>query len=121
MFNGYAADEFLVATGVSGAISFQSPTHHEHDGLGWRPRLKNGSRPGCPGAYPNQVSAALYRSLADKLKTAGDVPGAIEILTAGGQRFPAEHASFADAIGAFKDAAPLDPAQVQRLKALGYL
>src|SRR5262249_51117094 len=40
------------------------------------------------GAYPNQVSAALYRSLADKLKTAGDVPGAIEILTAGGQRFP---------------------------------
>ena len=83
--------------------------------------MKNGSRPGCPGAYPNQVSAALYRSLADKLKTAGDVPGAIEILTAGGQRFPAEHASFADAIGALKDAAPLDPAQVQRLKALGYL
>jgi len=38
-----------------------------------------------------------------------------------GQRFPAEHASFADAIGALKDAAPLDPAQVQRLKALGYL
>jgi hypothetical protein len=73
------------------------------------------------GAYPNQVSAALYRSLADKLKTAGDVPGAIEILTAGGQRFPAEHASFADAIGGLRDAAPLDPAQVQRLKALGYL
>ena len=53
-------------------------------------------------------------------KTAGDVPGAIEILTAGGQRFPAEHASFVDAIGAL-NAAPLDPAQVQRLKALGYL
>jgi hypothetical protein len=71
--------------------------------------------------YPKQVSASLYRSLADKVKAAGDVPGAIEVLAAGDQRFPAEHASFAEAIGSLKGAATLDPAQVQRLKALGYL
>jgi hypothetical protein len=72
-------------------------------------------------AYPKQVNASLYRALADRVKTAGDVPGAIEILAAGDQRFPAEHASFAEAIGGLKNGAPLDPAQVQRLKALGYL
>jgi hypothetical protein len=67
------------------------------------------------------VNTSLYRALAHRVKTAGDVPGAIGVLTAGNQRFPAEHASFAEAIGGLKDAAPLDPAQVQRLKALGYL
>jgi hypothetical protein len=72
-------------------------------------------------AYPKQVSASLYRSLADKVKAAGDVAGAIDILTAGDQRFPAEHASFVEAIGGLKHAGPLDPAQVERLKKLGYL
>jgi hypothetical protein len=71
--------------------------------------------------YPTQVSAALYRSLADKAKQAGDVSGAIDVLTAGDQRFPAEHASFVEAIDALKADGGLDPAQVQRLKALGYL
>jgi hypothetical protein len=72
-------------------------------------------------AYPKQVSASLYRSLADKAKTVNDVPGAIEILTAGDQRFPAEHASFVEAIGALRDGGEMDPATVKRLKALGYL
>lgn len=71
--------------------------------------------------YPSQVSASLYRSLADKTKQAGDVSGAIDVLTAGDQRFPAEHASFVEAIDALKADGGLDPAQVQRLKALGYL
>jgi hypothetical protein len=71
--------------------------------------------------YSAQVTAALYRSLADQAKAAGDVPGAIEILTAGDQRFPADHASFVEAIDALKAEGSLDPAQVQRLKALGYL
>jgi hypothetical protein len=72
-------------------------------------------------AYPKQVNASLYRSLADKAKGAGDMQGAIDILTAGDQRFPAEHAAFVEAIDALKQAGALDPAQVQRLKALGYL
>lgn len=71
--------------------------------------------------YSAQVTASLYRSLADQAKTAGDVPGAIDILTAGDQRFPAEHASFVEAIDALKAEGNLDPVQVQRLKALGYL
>jgi hypothetical protein len=71
--------------------------------------------------YPAQVTASLYRSLADQAKNAGDVPGAIDILTAGDQRFPAEHASFVEAIDALKAEGSLDPVQVQRLKALGYL
>jgi len=72
-------------------------------------------------AYPKQVTASMYRSLADKVKAAGDVAGAVDILTAGDQRFPAEHASFVEAIGGLQRAAPLDPAQVERLKKLGYL
>jgi hypothetical protein len=72
-------------------------------------------------AYPKQVTAALYRSLADKTKAAGDTPGAITILTAGDQRFPADHTSFADAIATLKQAGALDPTQVDKLKALGYL
>ncbi len=72
-------------------------------------------------AYPKQVSASLYRSLADKAKEAGDTTGAIDVLTAGDQRFPAEHASFVEAINALKASGTLDPDQVQRLKALGYL
>ena len=34
------------------------------------------------GKYPTQVTAALYRSMADKLKTAGDNSGAIDVLSA---------------------------------------
>jgi len=73
------------------------------------------------GAYPAQVNASLYRSLADKTKAAGDTAGAIDVLTAGDKRFPAEHASFVEAIDALKSSGSLDPAQVQKLKALGYL
>jgi len=72
-------------------------------------------------AYPKQVGASLYRSLADKAKEAGDTSGAIDVLTAGDQRFPEEHASFVEAIEALQATGSLDPAQVQRLKALGYL
>jgi hypothetical protein len=73
------------------------------------------------GTYPAQVNASLYRSLADRAKEAGDNAGAIDVLTAGDKRFPAEHASFVEAIEALKSSGSLDPAQVQRLKSLGYL
>jgi hypothetical protein len=73
------------------------------------------------GTYPKQVNGSLYRAMADRAKTASDTGGAIEILTAGDQRFPAEHASFAEAIEALKNAGNLDPAQVEKLKSLGYL
>jgi len=73
------------------------------------------------GTYPGQVNASLYRALADKTKAAGDTAGAIDVLAAGDKRFPAEHASFVEAIEALKSSGSLDPAQVQRLKSLGYL
>jgi tetratricopeptide (TPR) repeat protein len=73
------------------------------------------------GVYPKQVGGSLYRSLADGAREAGDNTGAIEILTAGDERFPDEHAKFAEAIEALKNAEDLDPAQVEKLKSLGYL
>ncbi len=73
------------------------------------------------GTNPKQVNAALYRALADKVKAADDTPGAIDILAAGDKRFPADHATFQEAIDALKNSGNLDPAEVERLKALGYL
>lgn len=72
------------------------------------------------GTYPNQVTPALYRSLADKLKTAGDTTGAIDVLAAGHERFPNEAQAFVNDIDALKQG-KLDPAQIEKLKALGYL
>jgi len=72
------------------------------------------------GTYAPQVTPALYRSLADRLKAAGDTSGAIDVLAAGDKRFPQEHEVFAKDIEGLKQG-KLDPAQVERLKALGYL
>lgn len=68
--------------------------------------------------YDKQLTAALYRSLADKLRAAGDGQGSIDILDAGKKKFP-EDKSFDEAIEAAKQSA--DPAEIERLKALGYL
>lgn len=78
------------------------------------------ARLGANQVYSPQITPALYRSLADKLKTAGDVNGAIDVLVAGDKRFPQEHEQFAKDIEGLKKG-NLDPAQVERLKALGYL
>lgn len=78
------------------------------------------ARLGANPTYAPQITPALYRSLAGKLKTAGDVTAAIEVLAAGDKRFPGEHEQFAKDIDALKKG-NLDPAQVERLKALGYL
>lgn len=71
--------------------------------------------------YPTQVTSALYRAMGDKLKTAGDNSGAIDVLSAGDKRFPADHQAFVEAINALQQTGDLDPAEVERLKALGYL
>ena len=69
-------------------------------------------------AYDAQLTAALYRSLADKLRAAGDGTGAVDVLDAGAKKFPNDP-SFAAAIDDLKKSA--DPAEIERLKALGYL
>lgn len=69
-------------------------------------------------AYEKQLTAALYRSLADKLRAAGDAAGSVDVLDAGAKKFPTD-TSFTEAIEAAKQSA--DPAEIERLKALGYL
>jgi len=78
------------------------------------------ARLGANQSYAPQITPALYRSLADKLKTAGDVDGAIDVLVAGDKKFPQEHEQFVKDIEGLKKG-DLDPAQVERLKSLGYL
>lgn len=73
------------------------------------------------GKYAQQITAAMYRSLADKVAAAKDTQGAIDLLVQGDQKFPAEHASFDEAIGRLKASGDMDPATVERLRALGYL
>jgi hypothetical protein len=83
--------------------------------------VASGAGPARGPRYPKQVNASLYRALGDKLGKAGDMDGAIAVLTAGDQKFPAETASFREAIEALKNQGDLDPAQVEKLKSLGYL
>lgn len=71
------------------------------------------------GTYARQLTASLYHSLAEKVKAGGDNAGYIELLDAGKKKFP-EDASFQAAIDAVKNA-PMDPEEVEKLKALGYL
>lgn len=70
------------------------------------------------GPYPKQVTSSLYLSLADKLRAAGDGPGYADLLDAGKKKFP-EEAAFGAKIEELKTSA--DPAEIERLKALGYL
>ncbi len=70
------------------------------------------------GSNPKQVTASTYLTLADKLRAAGDGPGYADLLDAGLKRFPAETA-FQTKIDEMKSSA--DPAEIERLKALGYL
>ncbi|MFN7143370.1 MAG: hypothetical protein ACK4YP_06305 [Myxococcota bacterium] len=65
-----------------------------------------------------QLTPALYRSLAEKLRAAKDTQGANDVLVAGDKKFP-EDPSFKKAIEELNSAA--DPAEIERLKALGYL
>lgn len=70
------------------------------------------------GAYAAQVTASLYLSLADKVRAAGDGAGCANLLDAGLKKFPEEKA-FQAKIEEMKSS--VDSAEVERLKALGYL
>lgn len=65
-----------------------------------------------------QLTPALYRSLAEKLRAGGDGVGGVNVLDAGKKKFPTDP-SFDEAIKAASEQG--DPAELERLKALGYL
>ena len=70
--------------------------------------------------YPSQANAALYLAMATYLKDAGATSSAIDILVAGDERFPEESEKFKAMIGEMQ-AGGLDPAEIERLRSLGYL
>jgi len=70
--------------------------------------------------YPEQAGASLYLAIASYIKDAGDASGAIDILVAGDKRFPEDSEKFKAQIHQLQ-AGGLDPAEIERLRSLGYL
>ncbi len=73
------------------------------------------------GEYAPQVNAALYLAIGSYVKDAGQTDAAIDILAAGDKRFPEQHDQFVAAIDEMKNTQELDPAEIEKLKSLGYL
>ena len=71
--------------------------------------------------YAKQVNAKLYLSLGSHAKAAGDTNGAIELWASGDKKYPAESALFKREIEALQSAGTLDPAELEKLKTLGYI
>ena len=65
-------------------------------------------------------NATLYLAIASYVREAGDTSGAIDILVAGDKRFPEESEKFESQIRELQ-AGGLDPAELERLRSLGYL
>ena len=70
--------------------------------------------------YPGQANASLYLAIASYVTEAGDSSGAIDILIAGDKRFPEDSEKFEAQIHELQ-AGGLDPAEIERLRSLGYL
>ncbi len=73
------------------------------------------------GEYAVQVKSPLYMSVANELKKAGQTSAAIDVLDAGKKRFADEGEKFLAAIQELQTTVELDPAEIEKLKALGYL
>jgi hypothetical protein len=73
------------------------------------------------GSFAAQVKSPLYMSVANELKKAGQTSAAIDVLDAGNKRFPDESEKFTAAIQDLQTTEELDPAEIEKLKALGYL
>ena len=71
--------------------------------------------------YPAQANASLYLAIASYARGAGSTGGAIEILVAGDERFPEDSEKFKAQIQELEAGGGLDPAEIERLRSLGYL
>ena len=73
------------------------------------------------GSYAAQVKSPLYMSVASDLEKAGQRSAAIDVLDAGNKRFPDESEKFLAAIQELSTSEDIDPAEIEKLRALGYL
>jgi predicted Zn-dependent protease len=71
--------------------------------------------------YPAQANASLYLAIASYVRDAGDPSGAIDILVAGDKRFPEESEKFKAQIQELHESGLVDPAEIERLRSIGYL
>jgi predicted Zn-dependent protease len=71
--------------------------------------------------YPSQANADLYLAIASYVRDAGDSGGAIDILVAGDKRFPEESEKFKAQIQELHESGLVDPAEIERLRSIGYL
>jgi hypothetical protein len=71
--------------------------------------------------YPGQANADLYLAIASYVREAGDNSGALDILVAGDERFPEESEKFKAQIQELHESGLMDPAEIERLRSLGYL
>jgi len=73
------------------------------------------------GQYAAQVKSPLYITVANDLEKAGQTSSAIDVLDAGNKRFPDETEKFLAAIKDLQTTTEMDPEEIEKLKALGYL
>ena len=73
------------------------------------------------GQFAAQAKSPLYMSAANDLKAADQTSAAIDVLDAGKNRFPDEADKFVSAVQELQTTEELDPAEIEKLKALGYL
>jgi TolA-binding protein len=71
--------------------------------------------------YPTQANASLYLAIASYVRDAGNSSGAIDILVAGDKRFPEESEKFKAQIQELHESGLVDPAEIERLRSIGYL
>jgi hypothetical protein len=71
--------------------------------------------------YPTQVNAKLVLTLGSYARDAGDTKGAIDMWVAGDTLFPESTALFKASITELQSAGTLAPAELEKLKSLGYI
>jgi tetratricopeptide (TPR) repeat protein len=71
--------------------------------------------------YSAQVGSTQYLTMGTLVQEAGDTTGAIDLFAEGDKRFPEESAAFKTAIDGIKNKVDSDSAEIEKLKALGYL
>ena len=75
------------------------------------------------GEYASQITPAYYVKITSYVRDGGDLLGAVDLLAAGAERFPADKSKFDALAEALKEAASSagDSEALEKLKSLGYV